>query len=352
MTKKTLKIGGKTVCEGQPVFIIAEAGVNHNGDVELAKKLVDAAKEAGADAVKFQNFEAEEVTTEAAEMAEYQKKNTGKSESQIDMIRKFELGAKDFEVLAQYAKEKGILFLSTPHSGFRSVDLLIQLQVSAIKFGSADLNNLPVLDYAAQFKKPMIISTGMADESDVAEAIECIRRAGNDDIIVFQCTTDYPVKPEEINLLAMPMMGEKFDVIVGYSDHTVGPEASIVAVALGARVLEKHLTLDNEMEGPDHKASSNPEDFKKYVLLIRDAEKMLGSAQKTIADSSRQYIPLVLKSVVARGEIKKGEIFTKENLAIKRPAAGLEPKYYWDMLGKQATRDLVHDEFIKKEDYE
>ena len=349
--QKTIRIGGRAVGGGHPVFIIAEAGVNHNGSLALAKKLVDAAKAAGADAVKFQNFKAEEVTTASAGMAAYQKRNTGTSESQIDMIRKLELKDRDFRALSAHCKKRGIMFLSAPHLGFGSVDLLVSLKAPAFKFGSADLNNLPVLAYAARFKKPMIISTGMADMRDIAEAVAVIRKAGNAKIIVFQCTTDYPARLRDVNLRAMQTIRDTFRVVAGYSDHTVGSESSLVAVALGASVLEKHLTLSNTMQGPDHKASANPEDFKKYVRAVRDAEVILGSPKKTIAASARPYMPLVLKSVVARKPIRKGEKLTKENLAIKRPGTGLPPKFYFLMAGKRATRDLRRDEFIKRTDY-
>ncbi|MEK7144837.1 MAG: N-acetylneuraminate synthase [Patescibacteria group bacterium] len=349
--QKRIRIGTFIVGEGRPVFIIAEAGVNHNGSIALAKKLVDVAKEAGADAVKFQNFTAEEVTTADAGMAEYQKRNTGKSESQIEMIRKFELPASAFKEISAYCKKRGIMFLSAPHGGFASVDVLKNLNVPAYKFGSADLNNLPVLAYTARFKKPLIISTGMADMRSIAEAVQTIRKAGNDKIVIFHCTTDYPTRLEDVNMRAMQTIRDTFNVVVGYSDHTVGDEASIIAVALGANVLEKHLTLDNSMTGPDHKASANPEDFRNYVQAIRDAEMMLGSSKKMIVKAARQYMPLVLKSVVARGHIKRGERLTRENLAIKRPAGGLPPKFYFDMLGKRATKDLRPDQFIRRGDY-
>ena len=351
LTSKTLRIGSHTIGAGNPVFIIAEAGVNHNGDVDFALKLVDAAAEAGADAVKFQTFTAEEVVTGAGDMADYQKRNTGKEQSQLEMIRALELSEDEFKTVADHCSAKGIIFLSAPHSGFGSVDVLERLRVPAFKFGSADLNNFPVLDYTARLGKPLIISTGMADIKDIEEAVACIRAAGNDDIVVFQCTTDYPSKLEDVNLRAMPTIRDAFDVIVGYSDHTIGNEASIVAVALGASVLEKHLTLDNAMDGPDHQASADPDAFIAYVKAVRDAEIILGSAEKTIADSARKYLPLVLKSVVARGPIPEGTVFTKENLAIKRPASGLAPKFYTQMLGLRATRSLGHDEQIQEGDY-
>lgn len=349
---KTLRIGNRIIGPGRPVFIIAEAGVNHNGKLALAKKLVDAAKAAGADAVKFQTFKAEEVVTGKGVMAAYQKRNTGKSESQLAMLRRITLTEKEFGALAAYAKKKGIIFMSTSAGGFSSVDVLQEIGVPVFKFGSSDTSNLPLLSYAARYKKPMLISTGMSDFAEVKEAVTCIRKAGNNNIVVFQCTTDYPAKPEETNLRAMLTMRDALGVVVGYSDHTVGSEASVIAVTLGASILEKHLTLDNDMPGPDHKASSNPADFAQYVQDVRNVEVILGSAKKTIVPSARPYIPLVLKSVVVRGGVRKGEKFTWENLAIKRPAGGLPPKAFFTIVGKRATRDIGHDEQIRRTDYE
>lgn len=346
-----IRIGRSIIGTNQPVFIIAEAGVNHNGQLSTAKKLVDAAKIAGADAVKFQTFDTDELTTKDTGMPAYQIRNTGRRESQYDMVRRLELSASDFGEIARYACKRGIIFISAPHSGFHSVDLLQKLHVPAFKFGSADLNNFPVLAYAARFKKPMIISTGMADEKGVRDAVSCIRKAGNNKIVVFQCTTDYPSRLEDVNLRAMPVMGEKFGVVVGYSDHTTGNEAAIAAVALGAQVLEKHITLDNAMQGPDHAASANPRNFVAYVRAVRDTEKLLGSAKKVIAPSARRYMPFVLKSVVARMPVRKGEEFTGKNLAIKRPARGLPPRFFFQILGKHARRDIMRDEYIRKSDY-
>lgn len=351
MKKKVIRIGARTIGEGHPVFIIAEAGVNHNGSVKLAKRLVDVAKKAGADAVKFQNFEASEVATKNASMAAYQKRNTGKRESQIEMIRKFELSVKDFGAIAAHAKKRSIIFFSTPHGGFRSVDDMKKLGVPLYKFSSADLNNLPVLQYAARLKKPMLLATGMADLKDIKEPIETIRKTGNTNIIVLQTTTDYPARLKDAHLQAMQTIAKKYGVLPGYSDHTIGNTAAVVAVALGAKVLEKHITLDNTMSGPDHKASANPKDFKAYVQAVRDAEATIGSREKRIAARSRQYMPLVMKSVVARKAIKKGEKLNATNLAIKRPAKGLPPKFYFEMIGKKATRDLKPDEFIRRKDY-
>lgn len=351
MRKKTIRIGARQVGDGQPVFIIAEAGVNHNGSLRLAKALVDAARVAGADAVKFQNFVAEDVATTRAGMAAYQKRNTGKSESQIEMIRKFELPDAAFTAIVAHCRRRRVMFMSTPHGGFASVDVLRRIGVPAVKIGSADLNNLPLLAYAARLRKPMILSTGMADMDDVAEAVDVVRKAGNDKIVVLQCTTDYPARREDVHLRAMQTMRQAQNVLVGYSDHTVGAESAVLAVALGACVIEKHLTLDNAMAGPDHRASANPQVFKDYVKAIRDAEVMLGSPRKTVAKSARQYRPLVLKSVVARRAIKRGETLSKQNLAIKRPGTGLSPRHYFEMLGKRAQRDLQADALIKRSDY-
>ena len=332
------------------LFIIAEAGVNHNGQLDVALKLVDAAKKTGADAVKFQNFKPEEVVTTKAPMAKYQERNTGKSESQLDMIRKFALTSDDFKKIAQYCKKRGIIFLSTPHGSFDSVDLLQRLKVPAFKFGSGDLTNLPVLAYAAKFKKPVIISTGMANMREIGEAIAVIKKAGNTKIIVLQCTTDYPTEKDEVNVRAMRAIGKRFNVEVGFSDHTRNSQAAIMAVTLGATVIEKHLTLDKNMEGPDHAASADPGECTEYVQALRDVETILGTDTKGPTKSEKQYIPLVRKSLVARHSIKKGQRFTEENLAIKRPGTGLHPRLYFKLLGTKAKRDIAPDEMLSKRD--
>src|SRR3990167_925761 len=349
---KTLQIGKRIIGPGRPVFIIAEAGVNHNGKLSLAKRLVDAAKSAGADAVKFQTFRAEDVVTQKGKMAAYQKRNTGVSGSQIAMLRRLTLSDAEFASLAAYAKKRGIIFFSTAAGGFRSVDVLEHIGVPAFKFGSSDLDNLPLLDYAARLRKPMLISTGMGTMQETKEAVAIIHKRGNKKIVVFQSTTDYPAKLSETNLRAMNTMQKAFGVLPGFSDHTVGSQASMLAVALGAVMLEKHLTLDNDMPGPDHKASLNPKGFAEYVRDIREAELILGSSVKTIAQSAKQYIPLVLKSIVAARPIRKGERLSRENLAIKRPAGGLPPKAYFSMVGKRVRRDIAQDEFIRSSDYE
>lgn len=333
------------------IFIIAEAGVNHNGRLDLALKLVDAAKEVGADAIKFQTFKAEQVAIKNTQMAEYQKNNTGKNQNQIAMLKKLELKDDWYPQIIKRCKEQNIIFLSTPHGGFASVDLLHKLRASIFKFGSGDLTNLPLLRYAAKFKKPMILGTGMATMAEVKEAVRIIKLAGNNKIILLHCTTDYPCAPNEVNLRAMKEMIKNFDVDVGYSDHTLGVQVPIMAVTLGAKVIEKHFTLDNSMFGPDHQASANPEIFKKMVDSIRQVEIILGSREKKPSKSEVKNIKIVRKSLVAITDIKKGEKFTSKNIAIKRPGTGLLPKYYFRILNKKARTYIKADTLIKKSDF-
>lgn len=354
-----IKIGSKNISYQSPVFITAEAGVNHNGRLDLALKLVDAAVKAGADAIKFQTFKAEQVVTKEGEMAEYQKRNLGRTESQMEMLKKLELKEEFYKPIIQRCEERNIIFLSTPHGSFEAVDFLQELGVPAFKFGSGDLNNLPVLQYAAKFKKPVILSTGMATIKEVKEAIDCIRQAGNSKIIVLHCTTNYPCPFNEVNLRAMQTMMKELDVLVGYSDHALGTEVPIMAAKLGACIIEKHLTLDRTMFGPDHRASAEPHELneiinrikRKAIENIRNAEVILGSAEKRPSKSEISMIKAVRKSIVSLRDIKKGEIFSKDNVGIKRPGSGLEPKNYFTLLGKKAKKDIEADKLIKKSDY-
>ncbi|QQG46226.1 MAG: N-acetylneuraminate synthase [Candidatus Niyogibacteria bacterium] len=334
----------------QRVFVIAEAGVNHNGKLSLALKLVDAASRAGADAVKFQDFKAEEVVTSAGKMAGYQKRNIGQEKSQLEMLRAFELTPKEWRKLAAYCREKKITFLSTPHGGFASVHRVHKLGVSAFKFGSGDLTNIPLLEYAARFKRPMIISTGMAVMKEVERAVKAIRKAGNNKITVLQCTTDYPSKPEEANLRVMNVFRKKLKTAVGYSDHTSDIFASVLASCLGAEMIEKHLTLDKNLPGPDHKASLEPDKFQEMVSLIRAIPAFMGSAVKKPSKSELAYRPLVRKSIVAARDIKKGEKLSRENLAIKRPGTGIRPEYFYKIMGAEALRNIETDSPVKLSD--
>lgn len=347
---KSVRIGRRRVGLGEPVFVIAEAGVNHNGRLDLALKLIDAAAAAGADAVKFQTFKAEQVMTGAVRMAAYQKKNLGLEESYLEMARKLELDESWYPRLLRRAKEKNIIFMSAPHGGVESAEFLKKFDVPAYKIASGDLVNFPLLRHVAKYKKPLIISTGMADMSEVKEAVREIRHAGNRDVIVLQCTTDYPLAHEDVNLRAMSTMAKTIGAHVGFSDHTADIFPSVVAVALGATVIEKHLTLDTKMKGPDHAASLDPQKFAEMVRMIRDVPVLMGSSLKRPTASEKRLIKIVRKSVVTTRPVKKGEAFSKENLGVKRPGTGLHPREYFGLLGKKAKRDIGADVSITKRD--
>ena len=368
MKKRFIKISNKIIGKNQPVFIIAEAGVNHNGRLDLALKLIDAAAATGVDAVKFQTFRAEQVVTVSGKMADYQKKNLGKSGSQLAMLKKLELKEKYYPALIKRAKERGIVFLSTPHGGFESVVFLQKLKIPAFKFGSGDLTNLPLLEYAAKLKKPMILSTGMATMREIKSAIKAIKNCGNDNIIILHCTTDYPADPRGVNLLAIKTMEKQLDLPIGYSDHTLGIKISVAAVAVGARVIEKHFTLNKNMSGPDHKASLEPAELKELVGQIRIMEKRLmdgenpkelikelgvigslGNGLKKPTAKELKTAKIIRKSIVAKKDIKKGEKFTKNNLTIKRPGTGIQPHKIQEIIGNIAMADIVKDTVIKKE---
>ncbi len=342
---KIVKIGSKSIGDGEPCFIIAEAGVNHNGDIELAKKLVDIAVEAGTDAVKFQTFKAENVVTKNAPKADYQAKNTGSNESQHEMLKELELSEDEFKELYKYTKRRGIIFLSTPFD-FESVDFLEELGVPAFKVSSADLTNLPFLKYIAEKRKPIILSTGMGTLGEIEEAINTIKNAGNEDIILLHCVTSYPAKFESLNLRAIQTLKEAFKLPVGFSDHSLGIYASIAAVALGAVVIEKHFTLDKNLPGPDHKASLNPEELKEMIEEIRIIEKALGDGIKRAAPEEIEIRRVVRRSIVAKVDIPKGATITKDMITFKRPETGLSPKYYKEIIGKKARKKINKDEVI------
>jgi len=364
-----IKISGKGIGHGKPCFIIAEAGVNHNGDVGIAKKLVDAAKAAGADAVKFQTFKSEKIVTSTAEQAEYQTKNIGKKESQYVMLKRLELGYDDFRELKRYCDKKGIVFLSTPHSCKDDVDLVAKL-CPAIKVGSGDLTNLPMLKHIAEKKLPIILATGMGTLEEVREAVDVIAPI-NKSLVLLHATTNYPTFVNEVNMLAMFAMAKEFGYPVGYSDHTEGIAVSVAAVAMGACVIEKHFTLDRTMEGPDHKASLEPNELKRMVDEIRSVEQRLkrgetyekivnelglanalGDGVKRPMPSEFETMKVARKSVVAATDIEKGAIIDEEMLAVKRPGTGLKPKYYWSLLGKHAKRYITKDEMVKRDDFQ
>ena len=325
-------------------LIIAEAGVNHNGCTDIAKKLIDKAVEAGVDAIKFQTFKAENLVTKNAPKATYQKNSTGDG-SQLDMLKKLELSLEQHTELIEYCKNKGILFLSTPFD-FESVDLLEKFDIAMYKIGSGDLTNIPLLRYIARLRKPMIVSTGMANLGEIECAVNAIKNEGNKDIMLLHCTSNYPTAYEDVHLNSMITMKNSFDLDIGYSDHTVGIEVSIAAVAMGAKVIEKHFTLDKNMEGPDHKASLNPKELKEMVASIRNIEFALGSKEKKCRDNEKNTKLVARKSIVAALNIKKGDVITKDNITFKRPETGLSPMYTDELIGKIATEDIMFDEQI------
>jgi N,N'-diacetyllegionaminate synthase len=340
---RKIKIGNRFIGDGERPFIIAEAGINHNGNVGLAKKLIDAAKKAEADAVKFQTFKAEDVATKTAEKAEYQKKTTGAEESQFVMIKKLELEERDFKELFDYAHRKGLVFLSSPFDK-RSVDLLDELGVPAFKVGSGEITNFPLLKYIAQKKKPIILSTGMSTLGETEEAVEIIMREGVKEIILLHCISSYPAKVEDMNLKAMETLRDAFKLPVGLSDHSLGITIPIAAVALGACVIEKHFTLDKSLPGPDHQASLEPEELKQMIKAIREVEKATGNGNKMPTDEEKQIQKVARRSLVARVTIPKGAIITEAMLDIKRPGTGVEPKYMNKVIGAVARCRIRQDE--------
>ena len=348
---QTIRIGKKVIGPKQPVFIIAEAGVNHNGSLRHALELVDAAAMAGADAVKFQTFKAAEVTTAKGNMAAYQKRNTGKDESQLAMLRTLELKESFYTPLLARCRKRRILFLSTPHGGFESVDFLVREKIEALKFGSGDLTNLPLLAYAARFKLPMILGTGMATLVEVRTAMRTIHRAGNRQVVALHCTTNYPCPPNEVDLRAMQTMQEKISALIGYSDHTLGIQVPIMAATLGACVIEKHFTLDRRMEGPDHAASLEPRELGEMVRAIHAVETILGSAEKRPHASEQPMIVTVRKSIVTTRRIEKGEKLTRKNIGIKRPGTGIPPAQFIRIIGKRAKKLLPSDHLLKPTEY-
>lgn len=331
------------------VFIIAEAGVNHNGNLNLAKRLVDMAKDCGADAIKFQTFKAEESTGACAEKAHYQKENDKTQETQLEMIKKLELPFEDFKIIQDYCLEKNITFISTP-DGSESLNYLISLDVPFIKVGSTEVTNLEFLEEIASKNKPIILSTGMSNLGEIEKAINAIFNTGNKNVKLMHCTTDYPTQIEEVNLIAMLTMKEAFKVSVGLSDHTLGFEAAIAATALGAEFIEKHITLDRNMKGPDHKASMPPQEFKQYVQLIRNTEKLLGDGIKKPTEKEKTIMGQARRSILVAKDLKKGTIIEKDMLVYKRPGYGIKPELVNILIGRELKRDLLKDEVIQWED--
>ena len=325
--------------------------MNHNGDIDLAKELIREAKNCGADCVKFQTFKAERVVTEEAPKAKYQLKTTDPDESQIDMLRKLEMPSDSYEEIMRYCHDQDIIFFSTPYN-VEDVDFLDGLGVPAFKLASIHAAEPYFARYVAGKAKPIILSTGMATLGEVDEAVRAIRETGNEQFALLQCTTNYPSRLEDANLRAMQTMRDAFDVIVGYSDHTQDNTTCIVSVALGAKVIEKHFTLDKTLPGPDQSSSADPEEFANLVRDIRNAEKALGAARKEPCDIERKNAVGMRRSIVAKQNIAEGTVITEEMLTFKRPANGLKPLYLNEIIGKKARRNLLPDTIIGVSDIE
>jgi N-acetylneuraminate synthase len=342
---QTIDIGGRRVGRGQPCFVIAEAGVNHNGSLEMARQLVDAAVNANADAVKFQTFNAERILTLDAPKADYQIQATGNTESQLEMIRRLELSKEAHQELMRYCQDKGILFMSSPFDEM-SADLLDEIDVAVFKVPSGEITNLPFLGHIARKQKPMLISTGMSYLSEVEMAVRTVEEEQNRDYVLLQCTSNYPANPADANLSAMESMAAAFGALVGYSDHTQGIEVPLAAVALGACVIEKHLTTDRTLPGPDHLASLEPEEFTVMVRAIRIVESALGHGRKEPAASEANTASVARKSLVSSMNIPAGTVLTKEFIAIKRPGTGLPPAMLPHLIGRTARAAISEGELI------
>ena len=328
-------------------FIIAEAGVNHNGSVDIAKKLIDVASKAGANAVKFQTFKATNLVSKNAPKAQYQKQTTDKNETQFEMIKKLELDIDAHKELISYCKQKNIMFLSTPFD-HDSIQLLNELGLEIFKIPSGEITNLPYLRHIGKLNKNIILSTGMANIGEIEDAIDILVKSGTKkkNITILHANTQYPTPLEDVNLKAMVTIGKTFDIAYGYSDHTLGIEVDIAAVALGATIIEKHFTLDKTMQGPDHKASLEPHELKAMVSAIRNIELALGSGIKKPSKSEIPNKSIARKSIVAKIAIKKGEILTEKNITIKRPGNGISPMHWDEIIGTKASQDYNEDELI------
>jgi N-acetylneuraminate synthase/N,N'-diacetyllegionaminate synthase len=343
---RTFDLNGRRIGDGNPCFIIAEAGVNHNGHLEMAKRLIDAAVDSGADAVKFQNFKAERIVSAAAPKADYQKATTSAAESQLEMIRRLEMSAEMTRSISAYAAARNILFLSTAFDE-ESVDLLDSLGVPGFKVGSGDLTNLPLLEFIGSKRKPVILSTGMSYLQEVQTAVSTLTGSGCPQIALLQCVSAYPADPAAANLNVIGTLKATFDVPVGFSDHALGSELAIAAVALGADIIEKHITLDCSLPGPDHRASLTPPAFKEMVRSIRLVESALGDGVKRPTAIEQNIRDVARRSIVAACNIPAGAVIGRDMLAFKRPGTGLSPGEWKSIVGKKAVREIPSDTLIR-----
>jgi N-acetylneuraminate synthase len=339
MFNQRIKIASKWIGKNDSVFVIAEAGVNHNGNVKLAKELVRAAKEAGADAVKFQSFVTEETVSVRAPKALHQLKYSDQSESQYEMIKKLELSDRDYKDIINYAEELGIIFMATPYD-IATVDWLDEFGVAAFKIASMDVDNVPFLRHVAAKKKPIILSTGMSYLEEIAKGLQAIREVGNDQVVLLHCTSNYPTSKQDCNLRVIETLRDKFIVQVGYSDHTEGNEISLFAICIGARIIEKHFTVNKSLVGPDHKLSLDPWEFKDFVDSIRSLEVVLGSGKRIPTESELQNRKDLKRSIFTKKLIKQGEIITFDKLAFKRPGIGIAISDLPRVIGKKAVVDI------------
>ncbi len=340
-----ITIADKKIGTNHPTFIIAEAGINHNGDITLAKQLIDAAVKIKADAIKFQTYRSNEITIPSTEVPAYIKNQKSASLKQIDLLKKFELSYEDFITLKSYCDKKDIIFLSTPHV-MDAVDFLDSM-ISAYKFGSGDLTNHPMLVHAARKQKPLILSTGMATLSEIQAALSSIRVTGNNQIVLLHCTTQYPCPPQEVNLKALRTLQKHGNCLVGYSDHSLHRMVPVVAVSLGAVLIEKHFTLDRTFLGPDHQASFEPAEFQQMIQDIRAVETILGTDRKEPTSSEKKIMAVVRKSIVAKKNIRKGTILTEDELTFKRPGIGISPAQISSFIGKRAKQDIRKNELLQ-----
>lgn len=340
-----INISGKAIGQNEPVFIIAEAGVNHNGNLKLAKEMIVKAKEAGADCIKFQTFKAERVVTRNAPKAAYQLKTTPTTESQLEMLKSLELSFPDYQEILAVCRQQDIIFISTPYSP-EDVDFLVKLSVPAFKIASGQIVEPAFLEYVAGKSLPILLSTGMATLEEVMAAVKLIIKTGNPNLVLLQCSTNYPTASEDVNLRAMGAMEHAFGLNMGYSDHTQSDIACIASVALGACVIEKHFTLDKSLPGPDHSCSADPNEFRDLVRKIRETEKILGSGRKEPTEAEKKNMPGMRRSIVSKLPIKAGTMITREHLEFKRPATGIRPEQLGDVIGSTARRDIPEDVLI------
>ncbi len=352
MNVKKIQIGNTFIGEDFPCFIIAEAGVNHNGDMEIAKQLVDVAKSAGADAIKFQTFKAEKLLRKDAPKAKYAKENSNTDESFFDMIKKLELSFEMHEILQKYCKSKGIMFLSTPFD-MESADFLEKLDVAAFKISSGDIDNFPLFSHLMQKKKPILFSTGTADLSEVQDTVHFLESHKYEDFALFQCTSAYPTPFHSVNLKVLLKYREMFpNYVIGFSDHSEGIILGAAAVSLGAKIIEKHFTLDRNMSGPDHKASLNPGELVGYIESIRNTELALGNSNKILMPVEKEVKFVARKSIVAKRDIDGGKIISLDDITYKRPASGISPKKYMSIVGKKSKYRIIKEKVLSWDDFE